>query len=212
MMAVMFAASVSAATDTEVSGGSSADTATGISVGTSYVTEVSELNTEYWYKFTTDSADGYYYLESANISVPTHTWSYGYLYAEICTKYGQTQIKNEHTTYTKAVVSDIKLDPDTTYYVRICNSWDGSTPGYFNFKLTYKADPDEDSLSEATSVSLGTEYDRTIAGTDDEDWFSFTTGSSGKYAFYGKMFLWVLIPGPMTAISGSRSAPVPVKR
>ncbi|MDD6614587.1 MAG: fibronectin type III domain-containing protein [Lachnospiraceae bacterium] len=185
MMVALFSVTVNAETYTKINGGSSVGTAAAFSTGQSYVTSIQGRYVRHWYKFTTSSEDAYYYLETANINVPSHSWSSS-LYAEVCTEYGEVLFKNSHTSNTGVAVSNMKLDPDTTYYLCVHEDWDASSPGNFRFKITKKADPDGNRMSDATVVSLNKKYDRNLSGNGDQDWFSFKTGSGNTYIFYGK--------------------------
>jgi len=177
-----FFAFTTQAAATFIAGATTSGGATKLTVGKEYVTEIGEG--KYWYKFTTSSDDAYYYLESKNIDVKTHSWSDN-LYADICTEFGEVIFGNAHTTYTAAQVSNYKLEPSTTYYLRIYNNWyEGA--GNFKFKITKKSDPDENDMAYATKISLNKNYNRTLAGNGDTDWFSFNTGTGSKYVLYGK--------------------------
>lgn len=179
--------SVKAETYQMISGGESTGTAPNVSFGLDYVTEIGTKGKNFWYTFTTGKADSYYYFVTKNIDVPAHPWSTDAgVQAEICTAYGEVLLANRHTSSTTEKISDIKLEPNTTYYIRLRTESNGEGTGNFMFRVDPQTDPDENEMGEATLVQLNKAYNRTMAGHGDEDWFSFKTGSNSKYIFYGK--------------------------
>jgi len=175
-----------AAGEKKVAGGNSIENATSISMGTSYVTTLEDWGIVYYFKFKTLAQDAYYYLESQNINVPGNETS-DQLFVEIISEYEEILVKNGHTKSTKAWSGNYKLEPNTTYYVRICSHRRSEDfPGNLKFKVLYKIDQDENIRNKATNITLNSTYKRTIDGHGDEDWFSFQTGSSKKYELYGK--------------------------
>ena len=164
-----------------VTGASTIDGATKISVGTEYVTEagVGEL----WYKFKTSSEDAYYYLISRNIDVPVG--NAGELNAAICTKYKEVVMQSSTYGGTEEKFCDCKLEPNTEYYLRVKNLRQVGI-GNFKFQIIKKSDPDKDDIEYSTNIELNKKYNRTVAGSEDTDCFTFETDNYTNYIFYGK--------------------------
>ena len=175
-----------AAGEKKVGGGKSIEEATSISMGTSYVTTIEGKGIVYYFKFKTLAQDAYYYLESQNINVPGNEVS-EQLFVEIISEYEEILVKNGHTKSTKVWSNNSRLEPNTTYYVRICGHRDSTDyPGNVKFKVLYKIDQDKNIRDKATNITLNNTYNSTMGGNGDEDWFSFKTGSNTKYELYGK--------------------------
>lgn len=171
------------AAPTMIENGTSMESATKISVGKEYVTFI-DSDTPRWFKFTTSAEDAYYHLSGKNISIGTNL-NYASLFASIYTNYGEEVFWTKHNNYSGLKTSNAKLEPNTTYYVCIHSS-SHHGDGNFRFKIQKRTDTDEDEKSKATTIKLNSEYQKTLAGTYDEDWFSFTTGSGTKYVLYTK--------------------------
>ena len=167
-----------------VNGGAAASSASDCSLDKEYVTTIQDGGVNYWYRFRTMNQDAYYYLETKNIDVKTHTWS-SQLKAEICNEFGEVIYGNYHIQSSDPRVSNCKLDPNTNYYLRIRDDWHEGA-GNFKFKVTAKVDPDKNEQANATMIKLNEEYNRNMGGNGDSDWFAFKTDSGTKFVLTGK--------------------------
>ncbi len=183
LLFISTAVSGQAASYDVLTGGAAASSAAEFSLGKDCVTTIQGDEVNHWYKFETTSEDAYYFLETKNIDVKTHSWNYS-LKAEICNEFGEVIFGNSHLTTADVKVSNYKLEPNTTYYLRICDSWNEGA-GNFKFKVTEKVDPDKNEMELATTIKLNEKYDKTLAGNGDCDWFTFETDEGTKYVLAG---------------------------
>ncbi len=139
--------------------------ATAISLNKEYKSAFEGDDDKDYVKFTTDSSEAYYHIETKNI---TGKWFYTYL----------LDASGNDIAYDAEVNNYIneKLAPNTTYYLL----FKGSNSDY-SFKVTEKKDTYPDEMSKATKVSVGKQYSTSFDGTNDRDYVRFTTGSSNAY-------------------------------
>ena len=167
-LALLLGASALAEDPQMLAGGSSKAAAASVSYDQLYAAEVTASG-DHWYKFTPSTA-GFTWIYVKNNSVDRYVDFY--VYSAI-----------EEKMWSKGYNSGgsgsgcVRLNAGSTYYVKISTK---GTSGYYQFKLTFVADPDSDNSSGATPIALNTAYGRTIGGTD-VDWFTFTTGNAGSY-------------------------------
>ncbi len=175
----------SSAVATELPAGSSKATATNIpKYDVEYVSTLSKAKEVDWFKFTTLSEDAYYTITLKNYNIPVGGAGVGNWYLEmfVYDEHNQEVIHNNsyYTPYT-----NIKLEKNTTYYVKVFmgSSKDEST-GNYAMILSYKFDEIPNEKNKATSINLNKNIINSLDGTNDVDWFKFTTSSDDtSYTF-----------------------------
>lgn len=168
-----------------VTGGDSKASATPIEVGKEYAAQLLGREVLY-FKFNSMPQKGFYDYYSKNINISTHSWSGDNQVQfdlidgvdEIFVKHTDAQ-GGEHTT-------NLELDKNTTYYVKVYNNQPSDTPGNFKFKLSFKADKEGDTQEDALSVNAGTQVNGSLDGQADYDYFRIRTGQYKDYDFYCK--------------------------
>lgn len=175
-----FAVSASAVA-TELTAGNTKETATNIpSFGTEYVSTLSQAGEQDWFKFTTLSEDAYYTISFKNYNMPY--FDYGevgnpsiapniYLY--------DTYLKELSHSYNNST-RNIKLQPNTVYYIKVRNG-DGKSTGNFSLTVNYRYDKEDNVKENATSLAVNSTNTHSLDGWYDVDWFKITTTSAGEY-------------------------------
>lgn len=134
-------------------------------------------------KFTTIDKDAYYTIYVKNIDITTHSWGHDNAV--------QVEIRNEHEEFNRIRLLPasegsvtVKLQPDTTYYLRIYNNYLPDTNGgNYKVHISYVLDPDKNEMKNATEKTLGEKYYGDLAARGDSDWFKFTTTEETDYTF-----------------------------
>lgn len=166
---------------TELEAGSSKETATNVpEFGVEYVSSLSKAGEVDWFKFTTLSEDAYYTFILKNYSMPY------YDYGEV----GNSSIAPNiyiYDTYLKQLTysynnstRNLKLEPDTVYYIKILNG-DGNSTGNYSVMIEYRHDLVPNEKSNAYQLQLNKSSVNTFDGWGDVDWFRFTTTVAGDY-------------------------------
>ncbi len=176
----IFAVSASAVA-TPLVAGNTKESATNIpTFGTEYVSELSTAGETDWFKFTTLSEDAYYTITLKNYNMPY--FNYGevgndsiapniFLY--------DTFLKEISHSYNNST-RNIKLEPDTIYYIKVLNG-DKKSTGNFSVTIDYKYDGVENDKENATNLYVNSTSTHSLDGWGDIDWFKFTTTSAGEY-------------------------------
>lgn len=124
-----------------------------------------------WYKFTTYNDPGYYNFYVKDLSATTTFRVY------LLTEGGETISKSEYLGTHHS--SFHKLEPNTTYYIRINNNYNAS--GNYKFGISYTADPEGDNIETAYGIVENTPYRGYSACGSELDYYKFTTGAAGYY-------------------------------
>lgn len=134
--------------------------------------------------FTTISDDAYYSINTKNIDISTHSWSVDlYLFFDILNGDGE-RLAREQLKKDSSGVETLKLDPDTTYYIKVYNKYgQDKTGGNYKINITYVLDPEKNEKENGVEWKLGEAYYGNIAARGDKDWFKITTGETTQYDF-----------------------------
>ena len=125
-----------------------------------------------WYRFTTADFDAYYHITLTNNTNKTACFS---LYAE-----DNTLLIDKFYIYDrKTATKDIKLLPNTSYYLKLWN-YDNNTGSYV-LNVTTNDDPAPDSKDFASPIERDTELNFSFDGTNDIDWYKFNTADFDAY-------------------------------
>ena len=186
LLAVIVALSVCAvgvsAVATPLTAGNTKETATNIpSFGTEYVSELSTAGETDWFKFTTLSEDAYYTITLKNYDMPYHNsgevgnnliapniYLYDMFSQELAYSYNNS-------------TRNIKLEPNTVYYLKVKNG-DRKSTGNFSITLNYRFDKEADDKDNALMLSVNSNNKHSLDGWYDVDWFVFKTTSAGEYS------------------------------
>ena len=158
------------------SAGNDAETAYAIDTGVMATSSIDGANDVDYYIFETEDYEAYYhfYVDSTNISD----------YVSIYVKDSINNIMlspGDHSHYKKAATYNVKLEPNTKYYLILKSA----TTGNYKFEISAKKDEYANDVANAGEVQLGREYLSSIDGTNDIDCISFTTASyEAYYHFY----------------------------
>ena len=155
-------------------GGSTRETAVEISLNEDYVVNFNQENTEKWYKFTTKNGQGNYLLYGKNISINEQISIS--LYDALDEKlYESNYLRLE----TECNFSD-QLEPNQTYYVKVCPAYNRVSTGNFRFQISYIEDLEGNTRETAYVLTEKQVYNATaVAG--DIDYYKFTTEKAGHY-------------------------------
>ena len=161
-------------TENNVAGGASKAAATTINLNSTSYGDIYAADTDYWHKFTTSNKDSFYEIKAKNVSADGYGW-YAYLYDESLNQVWKAENKSENETAT----TQIKLNPNTTYYFK-CYTTNKIVGRY---SLTVKEIPDDlgDIKASAKTIALGEKVVQCVNAWNDADWFSFTTEADEAY-------------------------------
>ena len=166
------------------SGGTSRNGAVSIQMDHTYASEMSNAWQEQWYRFTTPGEPGYTTFHVSNNSIDD--WVYFYLLTGI-----EQQKVSLEVSYSRSESRNLRLDPNTTYYVLVRNR-EGQN-GFYSFRTGFTGDSVGNSYDSAASIDLNTEYTSTIDGNSDTDFLA--TG-----------FLGGILRGASISSSGSNAS------
>lgn len=164
-----------------IAGGQSKSSAPTIKLNQVYASSLSGSDKLY-FKFTTPSQKAFFDFYAKNINVEA-----GWRGVQFNLIDGVNEIIESHCKcYGEEGISNIPLNPSTTYYINVYNNSPSNEPGNFKFKISYKYDYERDTKEQAQSVNLNTLVTKSMDGKDDVDWFKIKTSSYSKYDFYAK--------------------------
>lgn len=148
------------------------ETAGEINVGESLISDICEKNDEDWFKINTGADTCSYKLESAALD---HSVVVG-----IYDPNGKKVISSTVSTRGKEFV--VKLNPNSSYYIKINVNNKYSSPVGYSLNLT--SDPDEaDEKNNARMVNVLDGIESDICMKDDTDWFAFQNDTDALYDF-----------------------------
>lgn len=167
----------------EIQGSANKTNATHITYNIDYVDAISVSGQEDWFKFTTKDIDGYYEIVTKNISVPTYNVWYSGLAVEIYSIYDELLLKYD-IDCNKENMGNVKLEKNTTYYVKIYSPNLDKPTGNYRFNLVFHKDAESDIKKSAKKLKYMTPYSSDICAYggisntgengSDIDWFKFT--------------------------------------
>lgn len=135
-------------------------------------------------KFTTIDKDAYYTITVKNINITTHSWAADNEVQADVLNYNDEKLGNINLTKGDEKSITLKLDPDTTYYMRVYNNYLPDTNGgNYKVQITYVLDPDKNEMENATDWKLEEKYYGDLAAYGDKDWFKITTNEETDYTF-----------------------------
>ena len=159
--------------------GDTVDTAKEVALEENVVHRIDGVGDVDWFRFTTLSDDAYYKITATNLSIDGYRYCF-YVYDEYDAEVTKFTDKNYGTSGT----AYIKLNPNTTYYVK-CKASDGYT-GNYQFIINHILDDVPDTKETAMELKLNKKYDRNIDAPGDVDYFKYTVTEAGNYTFYSK--------------------------
>lgn len=163
-----------------IEGGSSKETATGISLDTEYAGTLSGDETLY-FKFTTPAEKGFFDFYKKNINIKTHSWSSDYQVRFNITDSLDDIKFSAGRGYGADSVDNIVLGQSVTYYLTIHNNSPGEEDGNFKFSIKYIKDSVGDTMEDASTIPLRSKIVGTLDGDVDIDYYKFSTGSWDKF-------------------------------
>ncbi len=176
-----FTSSDESFTETEYGSNNTLAQASKIDAGKQYNGQLAENDDKDFYKINLTSSGRINFTFSAYMS-----WIYLYIYDVNGNEIFKRNISWNSTT--QKITGDYDFDlTKGTYYV--CFGRDGSNTGNYDFKTTFTSSKEtfaevdsgsDNTLANANSISLGTQYKGQIALTDDRDFYRFIINSSGK--------------------------------
>ena len=135
-------------------------------------------------KFTTIDKDAYYTITVKNINITTHSWAADNEVQADVLNYNDEKLGNINLTKGDEKSITLKLDPDTTYYMRVYNNYLPDTNGgNYKVQISYVLDPDKNEMENATDWTLEEKYYGDLAAYGDKDWFKITTNEETDYTF-----------------------------
>jgi len=135
-------------------------------------------------KFTTIDKDAYYTITVKNINITTHSWADDNEVQADVLNANDEKLGNINLTKGEEKSITLKLQPNTTYYMRVYNNYLPDTQGgNYKVQISYVLDPDKNEMENATSWTLGEKYYGNIAAYGDKDWFKLTTNEETDYTF-----------------------------
>ena len=162
---------------TMITGGESLKDATSIALGTTYATSLG-ADDEMYFKFTTDSREGYYYLYCKNVSVEGVT-------VEVLNSIMEEKMNISLRPWEYGEdITNTKLEPSTTYYIK-ANTY-GSVSGNIKFSVSFVADKFGDTKQTSKKINIGKTIVSSLDGCDDIDCFRIVTKEGGEYELSAK--------------------------
>lgn len=135
-------------------------------------------------KFTTIDKDAYYTITAKNINITTHSWAADNEVQVPLYNANDEELGRVYLTEGQEKSMTFKLEPDTTYYLRIFNNYLPDTNGgNYKIQISYVLDPDKNEMENATQWKLEEKYYGDIAARGDSDWFRITTSEETDYTF-----------------------------
>lgn len=135
-------------------------------------------------KFTTIDKDAYYTITAKNINITTHSWSADNEVQVPLYNANDEELGRVYLTEGQEKSMTYKLEPNTTYYLKVFNNYSPDTEGgNYKIQISYVLDPDKNEMENATQWNLEEKYYGDIAAKGDSDWFKITTGEETDYTF-----------------------------
>ena len=135
-------------------------------------------------KFTTIDKDAYYTITVKNINITTHSWAADNEVQADVLNANDEKLSNINLTKGDEKSTTLKLEPNTTYYMRVYNNYlPDKTGGNYKVQISYVLDPDKNEMENGTEWKLEEKYYGDIAARGDKDWFKITTGEETDYTF-----------------------------
>ncbi|MBQ7386210.1 MAG: starch-binding protein [Ruminococcus sp.] len=135
-------------------------------------------------KFTTIDKDAYYTITVKNINITTHSWAADNEVQADVLNANDEKLGNIYLTKGQEKSTTLKLEPNTTYYMRVYNNYLPDTNGgNYKVQISYVLDPDKNEMENATDWKLEEKYYGNIAAYGDKDWFKITTNEETDYTF-----------------------------
>lgn len=135
-------------------------------------------------KFTTIDKDAYYTISAKNINIETHTWSSDVEVQTEILNANDEKLDRLYLTEGQEKSATLKLQPNTTYYIKVYNNYLGDTDGgNYKINITYVLDPEKNESASCDEIELEEKYYGTIAARGDSDWFKVTTNENTDYTF-----------------------------
>ncbi len=167
----------------EIQGAESKDNTESISYDLDYVASLSVSGQEDWYEFTTKDIDGYYEIITKNINIPRYNSYYAGLAVAVYSDYDELLLEysaNEN----EENMGNVKLERDTTYYVKFYSPNLDKPTGNYRFKLIFHNDSEPDLKEYAKTLPYTKTYSSDLCAYGDNsfdgdagadvDWFKFT--------------------------------------
>ncbi len=138
-------------------------------------------------KFTTIDKDAYYTITVKNINITTHSWADdNEVQADILNAYDE-RLGNINLTEDQEKSITLKLQPNTTYYIRVYNNYLPDTKGgNYKINISYVLDPEPNVMENGKILRIAERYYGSIAASGDMDFFKITTGEKTDYILYLK--------------------------
>ena len=127
-----------------------------------------------WYKFQTPNQTGYTYLTFKNTGMNDRASITVYNIIDEKIASAEWIYRNND------VAKDLKLEPNSVYYIKIEGGTSGST---YVLDLDFNADEIPDTKEDAYSVECNKEYTWSMDGHDDYDYGTFVAKTTGKHKF-----------------------------
>ncbi len=135
-------------------------------------------------KFTTIDKDAYYTIKVKNINITTHSWAADDEVQADVLNANDEKLGNINLTKGDEKSITLKLEPNTTYYMRVYNNYLPDTNGgNYKVQISYVLDPDKNEMENATDWKLEEKYFGNIAARGDTDWFKIKTNDETDYTF-----------------------------
>ncbi len=171
-----------AAAETEVTGGSSIESATALDLDTAYLSALEDAVKDQkladvdWYKFTTKENNAYYRFEFGNNTGDGK-------YFVLCT-YSEKELYKEDIYGNKSYIEYILLEPGETYYIKVyhTDTYDG-IGGKYSINVAYCPDDYKNDIAGAESISVNDTIQSTTECEDDLDYFTFNDAEDKMYTF-----------------------------
>ncbi len=135
-------------------------------------------------KFNTIDKDAYYTVTVKNINITTHSWAADNEVQADVLNSNDEKLGNINLTKGDEKSITLKLEPNTTYYMRVYNNYLPDTNGgNYKVQISYVLDPDKNEMENATDWTLEEKYFGDVAARGDSDWFKITTNEETDYTF-----------------------------
>lgn len=141
--------------------------------GTPYVGKLTTNRKVMWYKFKTQSNEGFYTITSKNLSVPDHIEVY-YMDAD------EEELKRDTwLTKNNQMSLNIKLARNRMYYIKYVLT--GSNPGNVKTTVSFRKDAIGDTRGKAKALTWKKTATGSIDGNKDSDFFKFKAPKTRNY-------------------------------
>lgn len=157
-------------------GGRSMKSAKTVSKNNTYVVKL-KGSQQLWYKFKTPKYSTYLSCYAKNLS------NTGSFKLRMYSKDEEKILNSDSMSKNRDVYGHCvhRLKKNTWYYIKVTNDKSGTGNVKFSFVLNKDSAPD--TMKGAKTVKIEKEYESSIDGKNDIDWFKFKTKKSGTYTF-----------------------------